>query len=293
MSGTSHNVGAVGVKSHSLCQYRIAFGVFLPWSHWVFCPENHLTVEIARTALGAHQVIIFAHLEEMRTLYPYRVLNHMGSASKDFLLLTDDAVVLHVKLVYPYRALTLIVGLARWGVVVHDVSLTVLIKEERRVDTAHLFQINRLAPSLCRILTLHIEITLAYIGSNHIESLVLLVIRYCRGKDTSRHTLIAERQLTLTVEHMTYLLPVDKVLALEDWYTGEERERRVDKVIGISLATDGRVGIESSHHGVKILIGIVDSLVESTVVAFIAEVLECCGLCHGSCCHNSCCNHSQ
>ena len=39
-------------------------------------------------------------------------------------------------------------ALLRWGVVVYDVSLTVLVEEERRVDTAHFLQIDRLAPSL-------------------------------------------------------------------------------------------------------------------------------------------------
>ena len=207
----------------------------------------------------------------------------MSAATEHFLEVALDAVALHVELEASDGALALVVCLAHHRCVVDDVSLAVVIEEETGVDAVDLTQINRFAPSLQRVFRLHIEVACPYIGGNHIEGLVLLVVADGWRIDAARHMLPLERHLRRTVEYMARRSPVDQVLAGGEGYAGEEGKGRVDEIVGVAHAADARIGIEARQYRVVILVGLVDGCAEAGIVARILEVVELGGLClcHG------------
>ncbi len=75
----------------------------------------------------------------------------MGSATQNLLEVALDAVALHVEFEAADSTLTLIVGTANYRTVMYDISLSVVIEEEARVDAVNLLQIDRLAPAFGRI----------------------------------------------------------------------------------------------------------------------------------------------
>ena len=130
----------------------------------------------ACTTFGAHQIIELAFLEEVRTLNPDRTSLYMGSSTENLLEIALDTVALHIEFETADSTLALIVGTAYHRTVVHDVSLSVVIEEEARVDAVNLLQIDRFAPTLGWVLGLDEEVSGSHVGGNHIEGLVLLVV---------------------------------------------------------------------------------------------------------------------
>ena len=154
-------------------------------------------------------------------------------------------------------------------VVIYDISASVLVEKERGVDASHFGQVNGFAPPFGRVFRLYEEISGSHVGRNHVEGLVLFVVSDGRREDASRHVLAVKRELRLAVEHMSQLCPVHEVLAREDGHAGEKRERRVDQIIGVPLAADGRVGIEPGQDRIEVLVVRIDFLVETAVVPIV------------------------
>ena len=102
--------------------------------------------------------------------------------------------------------------------IAHHVAFSVF-EIKRRID-ALLLQPDRLAPRTTGVFGCNHEVaTVAYIGSYHIIS--SLMIADGRRIDAKPRTGILQRNLTLAVEHITNLLPMNQILTLEDWHTGE------------------------------------------------------------------------
>ena len=102
--------------------------------------------------------------------------------------------------------------------IAHHVAFSVF-KIKRRID-ALLLQPDRLAPRTTGISGCNHEVAaVAYIGGYHIVS--SLMIADGRRIDAKPRTGTLQRNLTLTVEHITNLLPMNQILALEDWHTRE------------------------------------------------------------------------
>ena len=71
----------------------------------------------------------------------------MGSATENLLEVALDAVALHIEFEAADGTLTLIVGTTSYWTVMHDISLSVVIEEEARVNAVNLLQIDRFAPT--------------------------------------------------------------------------------------------------------------------------------------------------
>ena len=186
--------------------------------------------------------------------------------------LGDDGVALHVEAHDADGPLSFVVVAALHRTVVYDIRRTVLVEEKRRVDTVNLWQHDGLAPAFVRVGGLHEEVADAHAGGNHVVGLVLSVVLDVRGEDALRHPLSVQGQLRRAVEHMSQLLPVDEILALEDGNAGEERERRVDQIERVAHTADAGVGVESRQDGVHVLCLRVVLLLEAHVVARVLEI---------------------
>jgi hypothetical protein len=103
---------------------------FFPWAFWLCGAEDYFAVPVASATLGAHEVIVFAHAEHVRTLNPYRVLLHMSATAQNLYLLAYGAVALNVEIVEEDRTLSLVVVSTYRLVVVYDVAASVFIKIE-------------------------------------------------------------------------------------------------------------------------------------------------------------------
>ena len=203
----------------------------------------------------------------------------MAARTYDFDLVAHHAVAFHVEVVEHDAAFALVDVPAYRLIVIHDVSASVLVEKERRVDASHFGQVDGFAPAFGRVFRLYEEIAGPHVGRNHVEGLVLFVVSDSRREDASRYVLAVEGELRLAVEHMSQLRPVHEVLAREDGHAGEKRERRVDQIIGVPLAADGGVGVESGQDGVEVLAAAVYFLVETGVAPAVGEIAELCRLC--------------
>ena len=213
----------------------------------------------------------------------------MGAPAHNLAVSAHDAVALGVEAEDADSPLSLVVGTTVDGSVVHDICLTVVVEEERGVDTVDLRQADGVAPAHVRVFGLHEEVAHAHAGGDHVVSFVFRIVLDVGGKDAARHTLSVQGQLRGAVEHMAYLRPVHQVFTLEDGHAGEECERRVDQIELIAHPAERRVGIETRQNGVEILVGRVVLFVEAGVVARVLKVSES-GLLRRSGQHRTCYN---
>ena len=204
----------------------------------------------------------------------------MGASAYNLAVGSDDAVALRVEAEDADGSLSFVVGAPVHGSVVHDVSLSVLVEEERGVDAVNLWQCDGVAPAFARVFCLHEEVAHSHVCGDHVERLVLLVVRDGRCKNASADALTLQRQLFRTVEHVSYLRPVHQVGALEDGHSGVERERRVDQIVVVASPAERGVGIESGQYRVQVLVCGIDLLIETGVVARVLEIGEVGILCH-------------
>lgn len=54
----------------------------------------------------------------------------------------------------------------------------------------------------------------------------------------------------MSVEHVTYLFPMHKILTVHHGKTGEVSESGITEIVILAYGTDGRIRIESGHDGV-------------------------------------------
>ena len=109
----------------------------------------------------------------------------------------------------------------------NHVGLAVL-KIERGVN-ALLLQPDGFAPRSGRVSGGDHEIAaVAYIGGDHVVR--AFIVTNGRGIDTKPRRGSVQRQLALTVQNITYLLPVHQVLGVENRYTWEILERGVNQI---------------------------------------------------------------
>ena len=99
-----------------------------------------------------------------------------------------------------------------WSIVVNNISLAILIEEERWVDALEI-EFVRIAPALEWVLCLNDDVTetTRELGGNHVECLVVLVIDNLRSIDTCRNAAVMQFKLGHTVENMANLLPVHHI----------------------------------------------------------------------------------
>ena len=224
MSGRRNRVLAIRVETCALGKDRVV-RVLLPRSHRVLGTEDDLAVPTACTALGAHQIVELALLEEMRSFYPNWLRLYVCSATEHFLEVALDGVALHVELEATDRALSLVVGTANYRTIVYNVALAIVVEEEAWVDAVYLRQVDRFAPTLLGVFALYKEIASPHIGGNHIEGLVLLVVADGRSEDAARNVLPLQRHLRFAAEHVARWGPVHQVLARGERHAREEGER--------------------------------------------------------------------
>jgi len=154
---------------------------------------------------------------------------------------TYHLIVLPVKLLYTDCTVTIVLGLEIGSfIVVHDVCLTIIIKEDTRVNTSNFRHTNGVAPFAEGVLGLHIEITGTNVGGNHVICLVVGIVTDSRSKDTATDMLPYHiDQLRRTAEHMTHLLPIDKVAAMENGHTREiSKSRGYQEIVSFTIGTD-------------------------------------------------------
>ena len=183
MSGTGHLVLSLLILEVTLCEDGVGW-TFLPLACETLTAEDDLAVTILRTVLGSHEIIVFAYAVEMRAFDTFGVLDTMAAGCQ-FPRLSLDAVAAPVELVHVYGCLPGIFGASERLGVVDDIRLAVLVEEERRVH-ATVFHVYRLAPSFLRVFALDVEhVVFRHVHRRHIVSLVLGVIAYLRGIDTT------------------------------------------------------------------------------------------------------------
>ena len=73
-----------------------------------------------------------------------------------------------------------------------------------------------------------------------------------RRINTAGMVLSAELRLRTTVEHITDLLPVDKIAAVEDRHTRKINKAGCDQVKVLTHAADGRIRIKAGQDGALI-----------------------------------------
>ena len=146
--GTGHDVRPLRIQSRALRQDGVAFGELFPRAFRFLRAEDDFGMPCARPSFGAHQVIIFADAVQVGTLYPDRVLLHMAARTYDFDLVAHHAVAFHVEVVEHDAAFALVDVTAYRLIVIHDVSASVLVEKERRVDRPPIFgQVDGFAPA--------------------------------------------------------------------------------------------------------------------------------------------------
>lgn len=84
---------------------------------------------------------------------------------------------------------------------------------------------------------------MAYVRGHHIVHSVIVTKR--GGEDSRTGSRAFQRQLAVTSKYVTYLTPMDKILAFIDGHTWEVLERRVNQVERVPHPTDTGVGMEA------------------------------------------------
>ena len=137
----------------------------------------------------------------------------------------------------------------RDGIVgIRDHVAFAVLKPQRGVDTL-LLQPEGVTPGAPRVLGRHQEVAaVAHIGGNHIIGALMVANR--RGIDAQPGVSSFQRQLTLTVEHITDQLPIDQVLGVIDGYTRERTEGRVHQIEVIPYPAHAGVGVITGNNGI-------------------------------------------
>jgi len=232
----------------------------------------------AGTTFCVHQVILAVDFIHMRTFNPDRLFFWMNAFVHNNLARAHHLVVLPVKLLNSDSTVSVIFSLEIGRlVVINHISLAIFIKEDARVNTSYFRDTNRVAPFAERILSLHIEVASTDIGRNHVVSLVVRIIADGRRKDTTADMLTYHvDQLGRTAQHMTHLLPVYQVTAMENRHTGEIGERRShQKIIAFTVGTDARVRIPTrKDRRIETILALQRIFFIETVVTLISEIIK-------------------
>src|SRR5690554_368133 len=98
-------------------------------------------------------------------------------------------------------------------IVMNNISFTVLIKKQRGINASKV-QTFGITPTLKRILGFyhHITDTTGKLSSNQIKSIVVLVVFNRWGINSGRNTRVKNLKLRLSIQDVSYLLPIHKVI---------------------------------------------------------------------------------
>ena len=189
----------------------------------------------------------------MRALDPIWIVLGTGTLVDYDLALTYGAVVGDIEFDAADGAVAVVLGLVvRSVIIADDIGLAVVIEEEGRVDALYDGDIDRVGPVAPGILGLDIEVASRHVGSDHVIGLVGGIVCDVRGIDTATDTLAVKmRQMLWPVEDIAYLLPVDKVTAMEERNAREIAECGCDEeIIPFPVRTDAGVRIPSGKDGI-------------------------------------------
>jgi hypothetical protein len=202
----------------------------------------------ACAAFCVHDVVVAVLLVDVRSFGPDAALE---SAVPYILLLALEAPALEVYL-SDIDIPVAVILCSSVGILVSTdvVALSVIVEEEGRVDTVCLLEVVRLGPGSFGTCRSNDEVAaVSYVSADNIENAVIVTDR---GSKESLGMISAfERELRVSVEHVSDLLPVHEVLTVHHGQSGEISESGITKVVILSDRTDRRVGIESGHYRIR------------------------------------------
>ena len=167
-------------------------------------------------------------------------------------------------------------GLALVGrVIVHNVRLAVVVKEQRGVDAIE-SQFDGIAPTFEGVFGLHHHVADATgnLGGDHVKGFVGWVVDNLRGVDAGAYTTILHLQLRGTIQHMADGGPVHQILGMENGHPGEHSKGGTHQEIVITAPGDTGVGVTTLQDGVVKLPRFQGIFSEDLVIAGIDEVGE-------------------
>ena len=223
----------------AVCQYRIV-RVADKFAPYRLCARTGHHMSVLSAALRRHEVVPFANFVHMRAFkvsaaraLPYALARRQLFARGDVDLALYNA------------ALALFVN------AVADEKRHAVLEIKRGVYSA-LIDIYRVRPFAANVIGIDVKILMSgVVSSDHVKSAV--VVADSRRENAARTVYFIQHDLIFTGEHITYLLPVDKVGAFKKWHSGGILKRTAYHVIFAISAANAGVGIKSLYYRVCIL----------------------------------------
>ena len=129
----------------------------------------------------------------MRRFNPDRFFFNIDpTVNNDLVRARNHFIILHIILPYLYDTMSRVTLFSmRRSIIMHHISLTVIIKEDRRVNAVKL-KFDRITPSFFRILSLyhHISKATGELSGYHIKCIIIRIISYRRSIYTCTDTTI-------------------------------------------------------------------------------------------------------
>src|SRR5690606_14268610 len=110
-----------------------------------------------------------------------------------------------------------------WGIVMHHISLSIIIKKHRWVNPTK-SKFDRIAPALHWVFSFynHVPPSSRELSCDHVESVVVLVVLNRRRINTRANTRMGNIQLRRPIQYVAYLGPVHHILGVKNRHTWEE-----------------------------------------------------------------------
>ncbi len=226
----------------------------------------------ARATLRAHEVIPSVVAIHVRPFDPRWLLGKIDAPVDQHLARTNGLAGRNIELLDPDRAMPFVSRPPRGQAVVQNVSTSVRIEEQRRVDAFDSRQPDGIRPGTGGIAGHREKIAASVDGRvDDVEHAVVEGDR--RSKDAARHAEAVEVELTRAVDDMPHLAPMHEVVAFQHRDAGKIGKRRVHQVEHAVHLRDARVRIEAGEYGVAVGTRR-GRLVENSVVTGVLEPVE-------------------
>ena len=226
-------------------QNRIAEIVFIGAEDIAATADCHRVIGTG-SALRMHDVVILPDFIEMRPLRPMYPLHR---AVPDIMFLTDELHLSDIQLPDPDIPVAVILAAVRIRMRTDIITFSVFIKEQTRVNASCLRQIMRVRPRPRRVLCCHNEIPAPRnIRTDDIVGSFMITYRGCKKSlgMTGSH----QRQLFLSIQHISDLFPMDEITAVKDRQSRKIGKCGVHQIIISPHRTDGRVRVKARHNRV-------------------------------------------
>ena len=208
---------------------------------------------IACSTFGTHQVVNAVFFVNVRSFDPDWFSGNIHTAIHDnFIRSGNNLVIFHI--VFPdfNHAVTVVEFFSTVRrIVVNHVGFSVVVEEERRVNSVE-FQLVNFTPALKRIFCFyhHVVDVAGKLRGNHVERFIISIVFDGRSVNSGTDACILHFQLRFSVEHMTDLCPVHQIFGVENWHSREHGKSRCNQVIIIAFSGNGRVGIAALQNGI-------------------------------------------